>query len=108
MDDDSCVVDMTRFLMGFLVDESCGRCTPCREGTKQMYGLLSAICAGRGKSDHVHKLEQLGRAMNAAAVCGLGNTASGPVASMLRHFRDEIDRHINDHACPAGVCEMSV
>jgi NADP-reducing hydrogenase subunit HndC len=108
MDNDSCVVDMTRFLMGFLVDESCGRCTPCREGTKQLYGLLSAICAGKGKQDHIQKLEQLTRAMNAAAVCGLGNTASGPVTNMLKHFRDEIDHHINDHACPAGVCEMSV
>ena len=87
MDDDSCVVDMTRFLLGFLVDESCGRCSPCREGTKQMYGLLSGICDGQGGPDSIDKLERLGRAMNAAAVCGLGNTASGPVTNAIRHFR---------------------
>ncbi|MGA2507058.1 MAG: NADH-quinone oxidoreductase subunit NuoF [Chitinispirillaceae bacterium] len=108
MDSDSCVVDMTRFLMGFLVDESCGRCTPCREGTKQMYHLLNGICAGSGKAEHIEKLEQLSRAMNAASVCGLGNTASGPVANAIRHFRDEIDIHIRGRKCPAGVCEMSI
>jgi NADH:ubiquinone oxidoreductase subunit F (NADH-binding) len=99
---------MTRFLMGFLVDESCGRCTPCREGTKQMYHLLNGICAGSGKAEHIEKLEQLSRAMNAASVCGLGNTASGPVANAIRHFRDEIDIHIRGRKCPAGVCEMSI
>ena len=108
MDSDSCVVDMTRFLMGFFVDESCGRCTPCREGTKQMYHLLNGICAGSGKAEHIEKLEQLSRAMNAASVCGLGSTASGPVANALKHFRDEIDIHIRGRKCPAGVCEMSV
>jgi NADH:ubiquinone oxidoreductase subunit F (NADH-binding)/(2Fe-2S) ferredoxin len=106
MDDDSCVVDMTRFLLGFLVDESCGRCSPCREGTKQMHGLLSAICAGHGGPDSIDKLERLGRAMNAAAVCGLGNTASGSVTNAIRHFRRELEQHIIEKKCPAGVCEM--
>jgi NADH:ubiquinone oxidoreductase, NADH-binding (51 kD) subunit len=106
MDDDSCVVDMTRFLLGFLVDESCGRCSPCREGTKQMYGLLSAICDGHGGPDSIDKLERLGRAMNAAAVCGLGNTASGPVTNAIRHFRRELEQHIIEKKCPAGVCTM--
>jgi NADH:ubiquinone oxidoreductase subunit F (NADH-binding)/(2Fe-2S) ferredoxin len=108
MDSDSCVVDMTRFLMGFFVDESCGRCTPCREGTKQMYHLLNEICAGSGKAEHIEKLEQLSRAMNAASVCGLGSTASGPVVNALRYFRDEINAHVSGRKCPAGVCEMGV
>ena len=73
LDTEACVVDMTRFLLGFSVDETCGRCTPCREGTKQMHQLLNRICAGDGKSEHLEKLEQLARAMNATAVCGLGN-----------------------------------
>jgi NADH:ubiquinone oxidoreductase subunit F (NADH-binding)/(2Fe-2S) ferredoxin len=107
MDGDSCVADMTRFLLGFLVDESCGRCSPCREGTKQMYGILNAICSGRGAADSIDKLERLGRAMNAAAVCGLGNTAFGSVANAIRHFRGELEQHIMAKKCPAGVCEMN-
>lgn len=106
MDSDSCVVDMTRFLLGFFVDESCGRCTPCREGTKQMYGVLETICEGKGGADSVDKLERLSRAMNAASVCGLGTTASGPVTNAILHFRDEIDAHIAGRRCPAGVCAM--
>ena len=106
MDSDSCVVDMTRFLLGFFVDESCGRCTPCREGTKQMYGMLEKICEGRGAADAVDKLERLSKAMNAASVCGLGTTASGPVTNAILHFRDEIDAHIAGRRCPAGVCAM--
>ncbi|HUI92519.1 MAG TPA: NADH-quinone oxidoreductase subunit NuoF [Chitinivibrionales bacterium] len=108
MDQDSCVVDMTRFLLGFFVDESCGRCTPCREGTKQMYGMLDDIASGRANADTIASLERLSRAMNATAVCGLGNTASGPVANALTHFRDEIDMHIAGRKCPAGVCSMKV
>ena len=87
-------------------DESCGRCSPCREGTKQMYGLLSAICDGHGGADSIDKLERLGRAMNAAAVCGLGNTASGSVTNAIRYFRRELDQHIIEKKCPAGVCTM--
>jgi NADH:ubiquinone oxidoreductase subunit F (NADH-binding)/(2Fe-2S) ferredoxin len=106
MDSDSCVVDMTRFLIGFFVDESCGRCTPCREGTKQMYAMLNGICEGEGTAETIIQLERLSKAMNTASVCGLGTTASGPVANALLHFRDEIDMHIVGHKCPAGVCGM--
>jgi NADH:ubiquinone oxidoreductase subunit F (NADH-binding) len=106
MDEDACVVDMTRFLLGFFVDETCGRCTPCREGTKQMYQVLERICSGQGSPENIQKLENLSRAMNAASVCGLGSTASGPVTNALQHFRSEIDAHINGGTCPAGVCEM--
>ncbi len=106
MDNDSCVVDMTRFLLGFLVDESCGRCSPCREGTKQMYGILSDICAGQGGAGSLEALERLGRAMNAAAVCGLGNTAYGSIANAIRHFRGELEEHILEKKCAAGVCAM--
>jgi NADH:ubiquinone oxidoreductase subunit F (NADH-binding)/(2Fe-2S) ferredoxin len=107
MDDDSCVVDMTRFLLGFLVDESCGRCAPCREGTKQMYGLLNGICEGRGAPDSIERLERLGSAMNASAVCGLGNTAFGSVANAIKYFKHDLEQHINEKKCPTGVCEMS-
>ncbi len=106
MDSDSCVVDMTRFLLGFFVDESCGRCTPCREGTRQMYGMLNRICEGKGNAETIEQLERLSRAMNAASVCGLGTTASGPVTNALLHFRDDLDMHIAGRKCPAGVCEM--
>jgi NADH:ubiquinone oxidoreductase subunit F (NADH-binding)/(2Fe-2S) ferredoxin len=106
MDRDSCVVDMTRFLLGFFVDESCGRCTPCREGTKQMYGMLDSICSGKANADTLAGLERLSKAMNATSVCGLGSTASGPVTNALLHFRDEIDMHIAGRKCPAGVCAM--
>jgi NADH:ubiquinone oxidoreductase subunit F (NADH-binding)/(2Fe-2S) ferredoxin len=107
MDEDSCVVDMTRFLLGFFVDESCGRCTPCREGTKQMYQVLERICSGQGSAENIEKLEKLSRAMNAASVCGLGSTASGPVTNALQHFRSDLDEHISGGKCPAGVCEMT-
>jgi NADH-quinone oxidoreductase subunit F/NADP-reducing hydrogenase subunit HndC len=106
MDEDACVVDMTKFLLGFFVDESCGRCTPCREGTKQMYQVLERICSGQGSVENIEKLQSLSRAMNAASVCGLGSTASGPVTNALLHFRSELDTHISDGKCPAGVCEM--
>jgi NADH:ubiquinone oxidoreductase subunit F (NADH-binding)/(2Fe-2S) ferredoxin len=106
MDSDACVVDMTRFLLGFFVDESCGRCTPCREGTKQMYGMFNKICKGEGNSETIEQLERLSKAMNAASVCGLGTTASGPVTNALLHFRDDLDMHIAGRKCPAGVCEM--
>ncbi|MDD5675529.1 MAG: NADH-ubiquinone oxidoreductase-F iron-sulfur binding region domain-containing protein, partial [Chitinivibrionales bacterium] len=106
MDDTGCVVDMTRFLLGFFVDESCGKCSPCREGTKQMHQILNQICDGQGKSEHIEKLQKLARAMNAASVCGLGSTASGPVLNALKHFRSELDMHITGKKCPTGICEM--
>ena len=106
LDDQACVIDMTRFLIGFLVDESCGRCTPCREGTKHLFSMLNEICAGRGSAAHIGQLQRLARVMNATAVCGLGNTASGPVLNAIRHFPDELRAHIDGGKCPAGVCEM--
>ncbi len=108
LDSSACMVDMARFLIGFFVDESCGRCTPCREGIKQMYGLLNDICAGDGTPEHLSLLGSLARAMNAASVCGLGNTASGPVTNALRYFREEFDAHIIGLKCEANVCAMKV
>jgi NADH:ubiquinone oxidoreductase subunit F (NADH-binding)/(2Fe-2S) ferredoxin len=107
MDSDSCVIDMTRFLLGFFVDESCGRCSPCREGTKQMFQILNMICSGKGTPEHVEILQRLSQAMNAASVCGLGSTASGPVANALRYFRDDLNMHIEGRKCPVGVCVMN-
>jgi NADH-quinone oxidoreductase subunit F len=107
LDDRACVVDMTRFLMGFFVDESCGKCTPCREGVKQMQGILNGICRGMGKPEHAEQLSTLARVMTATSVCGLGNTASGPVTNTLKYFRDEFDAHVIDKKCAAKVCEMS-
>jgi NADH:ubiquinone oxidoreductase subunit F (NADH-binding)/(2Fe-2S) ferredoxin len=108
LDNSACMVDMARFLMGFFVDESCGRCTPCREGVKQMHSLLSGICAGEGMPEHIERLGSLARAMTAASVCGLGNTASGPVTNALQYFREEFDAHILGGKCEANVCEMKV
>ena len=106
LDDSACMVDMARFLMGFFVDESCGRCTPCREGVRQMHDILNGICEGKGKPEHIDLLSALARTMTAVSVCGLGNTASGPVTNALQHFRDEFDAHINDKKCAADVCGM--
>jgi len=104
MDDTSCMVDVARFFMDFCVEESCGKCPPCRVGTREMHGLLSDICTGRADDETIPKLEALAEVVRASSLCGLGNTAPNPVLSTLRHFRDEYDAHIVDHTCPAGVC----
>ncbi|MBL8023991.1 MAG: SLBB domain-containing protein [Elusimicrobia bacterium] len=106
MDDTSCMVDVARFFMEFCMDESCGKCVPCRVGTKHMHDLLDKICAGRAVPGDLDLLEELAPMVKATSLCGLGMTAPNPLLSTLRYFRDEYTAHIRDHQCPAGVCHM--
>jgi NADH:ubiquinone oxidoreductase subunit F (NADH-binding)/(2Fe-2S) ferredoxin/Pyruvate/2-oxoacid:ferredoxin oxidoreductase delta subunit len=104
MDDTSCMVDVARFFMDFCVDESCGKCPPCRVGTKQMLHMLGKITDGKANEDDLDKLLELCGTVTAASLCGLGMTAPNPVRSTLRHFRSEYETHIRDRKCPAAVC----
>ncbi len=104
MDDHTCMVDMARYFMDFIQDESCGKCTPCREGTKQMLDILEEICLGNGKTGDIERLEGLAHVVGKASLCGLGQTASNPVLSTLRYFREEYEAHIEEKRCPAKIC----
>jgi len=105
MDETSCMVDIAKFFLEFTQDESCGKCTPCREGTRQMLEILKRITGGQGKPGDIELLEDLAETIKAASLCGLGQTAPNPVLSTLRYFRDEYEAHINEKRCPAGVCQ---
>ncbi len=105
MDEDTCMVDLARFFLEFTVDESCGKCTPCRIGTKRLLEILDKIIAGNGEMEDLDKLEELSNYIKSASLCGLGQTAPNPVLSTLRYFRDEYVAHIVDKKCPAGVCK---
>jgi len=104
MDEDNCMVDVARFYLEFTVDESCGKCTPCREGTKRMLDILNRICDGQGTLEDLDVLERLGNMIKDSSLCGLGQTAPNPVLSTLKHFRKEYEAHVIDKVCPAGVC----
>lgn len=104
MDEDNCMVDVARFYMDFITDESCGKCTPCREGTKRMLELLERICDGKGEKHDIDRLESLALTAQQASLCALGQTAANPILSTLATFRDEYEAHINEKRCPAGVC----
>jgi NADH-quinone oxidoreductase subunit F len=108
MDEDTCMVDMARFFLDFVQDESCGKCVPCRIGTKRMLEIVSRICDGQGEEGDVEKLIALGEQIRDASLCGLGQTAPNPVLSAIRHFREEFDAHIREKRCPAGVCPSLV
>ncbi len=105
MDEDTCMVDIARFFLDFTVDESCGKCTPCRVGTKRLLELLDKIIAGNGELEDLDRMEELCNYIKSASLCGLGQTAPNPVLSTLRYFRDEYIAHIVDKKCPAGVCK---
>ncbi len=105
MDDTTCMVDIARFFLDFTVDESCGKCTPCREGTKRMLEILERICDGKGEEGDIETLEKLAVTIKSSALCGLGQTAPNPVLSTIKYFRDEYEAHIRDKRCPAGVCQ---
>lgn len=105
MDETTCMVDIARFFLDFTVEESCGKCTPCREGTKRMLELLEKITDGNGEMEDLDKLESLSETIKTASLCGLGQTAPNPVLSTIRYFRDEYVAHIVDKKCPAGVCQ---
>ena len=104
MDEDTCMVDMARFFMEFVQDESCGKCTPCREGTRRLLQILEAICDGRGMPEDLEALEALSEVIRSASLCGLGQTGPNPVLSTLRYFRDEYEAHIYEKRCPAKRC----
>jgi NADH-quinone oxidoreductase subunit F len=108
MDQDTCMVDVARYFLSFLRDESCGKCTSCREGLDVMYGITSAICAGKGQTDHIAQLEELSEAVRDASMCALGTTSVNPVLSTLRYFKAEYEAHIREHRCPAGVCKALI
>ena len=105
MDEDNCMVDIAKFFLEFTVDESCGKCTPCRIGTKRMLEILNKITDGNATMEDLDKLEELCYYVKANSLCGLGQTAPNPVLSTLRYFRDEYEAHIKDKKCPAGVCK---
>ncbi len=104
MNEDKCAVDMARFFMDFCQDESCGKCTPCREGTKRMLDILTRITQGKGKEGDIDLLEEMAAVIKNAALCGLGQTAPNPVLSTIRYFRKEYEQHIREHRCVAAVC----
>lgn len=104
MGEDTCIVEIARFFASFTQRESCGKCVPCREGTKQMLAILERIVAGKGKMEDLELLEELGTAVKDGSLCGLGKTAPNPVLSTLKYFKDEYIAHIKDKTCPAGVC----
>jgi len=105
MDEDTCMVDTARYFLDFLSDESCGKCTPCREGIRQMLGILTDICEGRGKEGDIELLEELAEVVKDTSLCALGGTAPNPILTTLRYFRDEYKAHIEQKKCPAFVCK---
>ncbi|MCP3899355.1 MAG: NADH-quinone oxidoreductase subunit NuoF [Desulfobacteraceae bacterium] len=105
MNDRTCMVDMARFFMDFIQDESCGKCTPCREGTLRILQILERICEGKGEMKDIDKLEELSHVIHQSALCGLGQTAANPVISSLQYFREEFEIHIKEKKCPAKRCE---
>lgn len=105
MDENTCMVDVAKYFLNFLRDESCGKCLSCREGTQRMWEIVNDISEGKGKEGDIELLEELARAVKYASMCGLGQTASNPVLSTLRYFREEYEAHIKDKKCPARVCK---
>ncbi len=108
MDEDNCMVDIARFFMEFCQEESCGKCTPCREGTKRMLEIVTKITEGQGEIDDIATLEELAEMVKDSSLCGLGQTAPNPVLSTIRYFRDEYEAHIKDKRCHAGVCKALI
>jgi NADH:ubiquinone oxidoreductase subunit F (NADH-binding) len=105
MDEDNCMVDVARYFLTFTQLESCGKCIPCRWGTKQMLDILNDITQGRGRPGDIELLLELGASVKDGSLCALGGTAPNPVLTTIRYFRDEYEAHINEKRCPAGACE---
>jgi len=108
MDEDTCVVDVARYFLDFLADESCGKCIPCREGIYQMLGILNRICQGEGREGDIELLLEIGEMTRDCALCALGQSAPNPVLSTIQYFRDEYEAHIKEKRCPAGVCKALI
>jgi len=105
MDEATCMVDVARYFLNFTQEESCGKCVPCRIGTRQMVEILNRIVAGRGEEGDLERLTNLAQTVKSASLCGLGQTAPNPVLTTLRYFRDEYEAHIKEKSCPALVCK---
>lgn len=108
MDEGTCMVDIARYFLAFLKEESCGKCVPCREGITRSHEILTRICDGRGKAEDIALLEELSETVQEFSLCALGKTAPNPVLSTLKYFRDEYEAHIHEHRCPAGVCKALI
>jgi len=108
MDDSSCMVDVARYFLAFLQEESCGKCVPCREGVRRMREILDDICAGKGREGDVELLEKIATGVADGSLCALGGSAPNPVLSTIKYFREEYDAHIKNHRCPAGVCKALI
>jgi NADH-quinone oxidoreductase subunit F len=108
MDEDTCMVDVARYFLDFLSDESCGKCVPCREGIRQMLKILTNISKGEGKEGDIELLEELSQVTRDASLCALGRTAANPVLSTIHYFRDEYEAHIKEKRCPAHVCKALI
>jgi len=108
MDENTCMVDVARYFLNFLEDESCGKCVPCREGVQRMLEIVTRITEGKGTEEDLEILEELGGVVKDTSMCGLGQTAANPVLSTLRYFKDEYLAHIKDKKCPAGVCKALI
>ena len=108
MDENNCMVEVARYFVSFTQQESCGKCSPCREGTWHMMNILDDITQGKGQEGDIELLEKIGRNIKETALCGLGNTAPNPVLTTIRYFRDEYEAHIRDKRCPAGVCKALI
>ena len=104
MDEDTCMVDVARFFLEFMQEESCGKCVPCRLGISRMLDIINGICHGQGQDGNIEELQRIGEGIKRASLCGLGQTAPNPVLSTIRHFRDEYEAHINAKRCPTGAC----
>jgi len=108
MDETTCMVDIARYFLNFLREESCGKCVPCREGIARSLEILNRICAGEGRQEDIGLLEELSETLRDFSLCGLGKTACNPVLSTIRYFRDEYKAHISEKRCPAGVCKALI
>jgi len=106
MDEDTCMVDVARYFLSFTYDESCGKCSPCRDGTKYLLDILTRITEGKGNMEDLDLLEGLSKVVKETALCGLGQTAPNPILTTMKYFRDEYESHIKDKKCPAKVCRQ--
>jgi ferredoxin len=105
MDDQTCMVDVARYFISFLTEESCGKCSPCREGLRSSLDILDRITQGKGSDGDVELLQEVAEVMQDCCLCALGTSAPNPVLSTIRYFKDEYDAHIKNHQCPGGVCK---
>ena len=105
MDEDTCMVDIAKFYLEFTADESCGKCNPCRIGTKRLLEILTRITEGKGRPEDIQRIRDLAEYMQASSLCALGQSAPNPILSTMNHFLDEYEAHINEKRCPAGVCK---